>query len=633
MKRKLLRACRALWKNHPFTFISLLVMSVGGAPLLLYAVGAGELPDFSLSDLTGTLIATFVIEVTVAPLLALYSLFAGFGARLILDKFYPDAHGVPPGHMGPPTRDQHARNGLVRGPFILFATALSMLLWIELLASPFVQWQSPALIWLTVIAYLATYSSLIWLLLGDRSRRGATLSKVLWSALSFGVSVITLLYAASHREAAPLDSHPNGAAHPIVYLLTNVEPLWSAFARWIVALPPLARIAVATLALLLALPQRWLRKWPMTRRVLALGNLLDVARRLPMNCMHAVAIAVLAIVTLPWAMAACEWIKGRFSGASLPWAIAILGLFVTGLFWIPWAQVHDVLSRQSSDSAGARRDMAKLMAAKIAVAIGFAFLSGWVMLFASVFLGSANSEARTQTVFLAGAVLIVFNWGAFAIRGWRERVILCLGTAVVLFMSIPMTMQNPLMFPRMIVGVLGFGNRHASSMAVSAQQCATLAPYGVRCAGDKDGAITLTDVNIVNRLGSSMSIELVLRTEGNDSKPISKGPSAGRPSPSAIPQSLVLTDAAGGTRPRNRMYECDRLLMGLRLHAAGRPHDDGRVPGAAGLAPVAMPPDLACVQVTIPKDQVISYTKSGPRTYEMGYSGYLAAPDKAEKAP
>ena len=59
----------AFGRKNPIVTLSWLVLSCGALPLLFYANGVDQLPDFTLSELTGTLIASFALELMLVPLI------------------------------------------------------------------------------------------------------------------------------------------------------------------------------------------------------------------------------------------------------------------------------------------------------------------------------------------------------------------------------------------------------------------------------------------------------------------------------------------------------------------------------------------------------------------------------------
>ena len=81
--------------------------------------------------------------------------------------------------------------------------------------------------------------------------------------------------------------------------------------------------------------------------------------------------------------------------------------------------------------------------------------------------------------------------------------------------------------------------------------------------------------------------------------------------------------------PRKPMAGCDDLLV-ARLIDAIRSAKEHVTKDGPALPDEKAVESLACVRFVVPKDQLISYERSGARTYGKGYSGYIAVPDKPE---
>lgn len=170
------------------------------------------------------------------------------------------------------------------------------------------------------------------------------------------------------------------------------------------------------------------------------------------------------------------------------------------------------------------------------------------------------------------------------------------------------------MFPKIVVSLLGLGNERLASIGLSSKQCATLAPYGVNCAADNERALTLTDVNLLSRLGGSIVLELLVRTGALEREASSAGTTAIRPqSDGKIPlavrtlvatRQMELSSSAAGS--------CDKLLVS-KLQSGDAINDK----------------TLRCVVLVVPKDQMLGYTKAGARTYRGEYTAYEPPQAKA----
>lgn len=660
-----------------------MVLVLGGVPLLLYSLSLDQVPDFTLTELTGTLIATFIVEIGLIGVFGVYALIAGFAARFVLDQFYADTHGVAFGQMGPLTLNQQMRDRLVRGRFIVIATVLTVLIWTDILTNPFVSWVNPVLVWLTVVAYVATYGGLIGLLLADGSFADSRLTRVLSSVLLFGAVILVALQLVAHFGNERIDTRAEATARaqPIVYTFSQLAPDVRAGAEWIGTPSWTAAAACVIVAAIVWLAHRSLRR-SASRPHRVSKRMMRVA----LHVIRAIGVVALAVVAVSWLIALVHF-KWFVTGNRLPVTIVCAAVLAVWMLRKGWScrkhrNARVGLSAHAAPAAARRNGVSKLVAAKLVTAAAFAILSLCVLIFADLVDFLDGNKESAQTLLLTMALLSVMNWGAFASRGWKMRTGLCALAALFSFVSVPIIVQNPLLFPRMLVAMLGFGNRHASSMALSGQQCATLAPFGVRCTAGKDGSITLTDVNIVNRLGSSMVVELVLRTEssasagasadvpaadvgptqargGRDDKSAGAlaaasatavAPSVGAGAANVTVQTLVLALPASDAMLRKRAYGCDQPLLDQRSRAlkqavsqAAQSGDKTTVAKIARTAAAASSTaatttidsrgkenaELACVRITIPKDQVVSYTNAGWRTYTAGYSGYIPVAEKA----
>ncbi|WP_321950526.1 hypothetical protein [Burkholderia cenocepacia] len=650
--------------KHPFTLLSLMVLVLGGVPLLLYSLSLDQVPDFTLTELTGTLIATFLVEIGLIGVFGVYSLIAGFAARFVLDQFYDDTHVVAFGQMGPLTRNQQMRDRLVRGRFIVIATVLTILIWTDLLTNPFVSWANPVLAWLTVVAYVATYGGLIGLLLADGSFANSRPTRVLSSVLLFGAVILGALQLVAHFGSERIDTSAEATARaqPVVYAFSQLAPNVRACVEWISTPSWAAAVASATIAAIVWFLQRSLRLSANRS-----PNILKRMIRMTLHVIRATGWIVLVVAAVSWLIALVNF-KWFVTGSRLPITIVCAASFAVWVLRKGWSfrkcKIVPVgLVTHATPAIGRRSGVPKLVAAKLATAFVFAILSLCVLIFADLVDFLNGNRESAQTLLLTMALLSVMNWGAFASRGWKMRTGLCALAALFSFVSVPIIMQNPLLFPRMLVAMLGFGNRHASSMALSGQQCATLAPFGVRCNAGKDSSITLTDVNIVNRLGSSMVVELVLRTElsvpagtsaevpvvdvgqaqtrgiRDDKSPGEPGAASAKAVASPLGagavnvnvQTLVLALPGGDAMLRKRAYGCDQPLLEQRSQAFKRVVSQGKNFGDKAIndSPITENAELACVRITIPKDQIVSYTNAGWRTYAAGYSGYIPVVEKA----
>ncbi|WP_155632271.1 hypothetical protein [Burkholderia cepacia] len=656
---------RQFIRQNPIATLSALVLSFGGLPLLLYSNSVDQLPDFTLSDLTGTLIATFATEVTLAAAVGWYCLLAGLAARFVLVRFYPDDPvGTPPSPA--PSPNATVRQRLVKGPFVVLVTVLTAVVWVDVGAvgtgvSPFVHWRDTTMEVLVSTAYFVAYITLMCLVLFDWHGTGVIRRigrKVVWGLLLVATIFSCVAWAIARHDLGLVDTVSKADPHPVAWAWRSIAAC--SLAGWY----GYGAIALGVLASVIALAVavwRWRMNhsgWSVLRMVMAAvapWGLLGL-------CKAAEAYGIRAVLS---------------DNAWLPWTILAGAAVAAGSIWLLIELLRRVRRAWQAGriiSIGSRPGW-KLVAAKAVMTAAFGIFSAVVMLFVVTIVGSGSPVERDQTLMTATALLVVLNWIAFSLpRGWKHLAGLCAFSAAVMLFFVPLVGQNPLQFPRLLVTALGFGNRHVASIALSGQQCATLAPYGVHCEKGKDDAITLTNVNIVNRLGTSMQLELLVRTDAagvaaSDAgvQSLSSAPSAkdsGKAKPKrtkanhptssnkAMPNSVQMLTLAvqpagviGVERLRNAIYRCDTLLLDKLQAAKDVAASEAVTATGASTATAssvqalgqrsaqvaASTPPFVCARITVPKDQVLGYTSAGVRTYEAGLSGYIPAPAKQKK--
>ncbi|MET2477045.1 hypothetical protein [Ralstonia pseudosolanacearum] len=262
----------------------------------------------------------------------------------------------------------------------------------------------------------------------------------------------------------------------------------------------------------------------------------------------------------------------------------------------------------------------RLIKAKVYVTFWFCVFTSAVFLMADAMASMGNARDWSWNFFFIATLLTFLNWASFSVRQWRGRAALGLMTAALVFLSYPMVVRNPIMFPKMIVSLLGLGNERLVTVGLSSKQCATLAPYGVNCIPDNERTITLTNVNLLNRLGGSMVLELLVKDEGTNVERAATAPPAGAtyapmspPDPGQSPKAvrtLLATEQMGPNSSSAK--KCDELLL-------------SQLQSSDAINAKA----LRCVVLVIPKDQVSGYTKANWRTYRGDYTAYQPGPAKA----
>ncbi|ACR32855.1 hypothetical protein [Burkholderia glumae] len=545
--------------------------ALGGLTLLFYALSIGQLPEFTWNDLTGTLLAVCVTGVLVVALSASYCLLAGYFARWALESVYPEAANDAPTTTSDPTGSIAPYVRLMRGWFIPGATCLSILAWIVIvvlgarqrLVAPHQEHLIGALV-------VAVVSLLILLLVDWRRFRQQALRYILISALGGALTTVCVILAAWSVVPGSMiiSESPKSSAHTQIldWSRCGVVALNNAI---------LVGVSVAVIAILL-IKFKAIALWAVRFVHRSIANILE---KLP-----------------DW-----EWLSWAANKAT--WLVRIVLWFAR------------IFKRTSYVAIGAAPDR-RLTNAKIRVIVVFGFATLAIYLIAFAMAGMGDAHEQTVDFIYIFVLLMILNWGLFSVRHWKERAGLGLITAALVFGVYPLTINNFSMFPKMIVSLLGLGNERLASIALSSKQCATLAPYGVICAPDNERSITLTNVNLLNRLGGTVVLELLIKDESVDDHKVAASTELNSPlAPSDRDRSslkqktLVTTERIGVNRPSSVF--CDAVLL-------------SSVDSSDAISEKA----LRCVELIVPKDQVLGYTMSKWRNYRGEYTAYQPGPPK-----
>lgn len=542
---RLMTRLRKLLNENERVQLTLVVLLLGAIPLYIYALSIDQMPDFSLVDLTGVLVASFLTEALLGTLMVLYLLSAGFAARKAMDAFYPLSDS---GEVG--TKDAAAshvrdtREYLMRGRFIIGVTMFDVLIWFGAAVKPFDAWLAPQHPGLATCVYVIALTACVLLVLIDW-RRGWRPAKYILFAVLCGatafLSVLTAAYLGGYVAEVPLAARP-AAVHRFAWV--------SAFASSL-------------------LHDRLVLTASITALLVAIG------------------LSALTFVT-----------RNRRS------AVRSGGTPPT-LF---------------------RNPAHRLVAAKLLAAAAFTFFTGLSALFFIVIVEASTASKQTMIALTGAMYLFVLNWFSFSERDRKQRVFLGLVTFALVFIILPLQAGNAAMFPKMVVTPLGLGNLRANSIALSSLECSALLPYGVDCDAKKDSSIGLTNVNILNRLGSPVLIELQVRHSPAPTTGATHAAPTGTASDAAASSSarmeritLVLPPSPKGAATEkltSKLYPCDNLLLD-RLRATD--------PGKADA--------LACVKLSVPKEYVLGNTTNGAATYSGDFSQYVRVPASASSEP
>ncbi|MBR8315769.1 hypothetical protein KDW36_21545 [Burkholderia dolosa] len=633
--------------QNPIVVLSWLVLSCGALPLLLYANGVDQLPDFTLSELTGTLIAAFALELMLVPLIGWYCVVAGLGARLVLNRFYPD----DPASTAPDTLvavRAATRQHLVRGKFIVLVSLLTGMIWLDVLStaggfSPFARWREPAMMMLVSTTYVAAYVAMFGLILSDSSAPGPRrqfAQRTLWSVFLFAVLVNVAAFLVRNRMPGVSAPVPESGSHPIVYVSGAIYDAFPSVGQWFADSVEwfkiwLARIPGAQWAgVMFRFFTRGLAEYGdlAACAILSAAALRVSVRRLMYGLHEQQAMNWLCAAAMPWLIRA-TLLSFASPDASLTKRIMLGAASVVAVIWIGvW--ILGAGRRSWHGGSAAASTGWPLVGVKSLITGVFAVAASIVLVFVLLIVDQGHPDREMTALANAIVLICALNWWAFSLRrGWKPLALLCASSAFCMLVLVPQFSGNPLFFPKVVVRGFGLGYLHADNLALSGQQCATLAPYGVRCNKGKDEAITLTHVNIVNRLGSSVQLEFLLRARPRLSKADDRRPSDEVVTPGS--QTLTTGDDVmpftGAPVPRKPAAGCDELLV-ARLIDAISSAKERAVKGGPALPDEKAVASLVCVRVVVPKDQIISYEPGGARTYGKGYSGYIATADKPESS-
>jgi len=513
------------------------ILALGGIPMLFYALYIGQLPDFTLTDLTGNLIATFIAEVVVSFTLGGYFLLAGFFARHVVSLFYPLAL---PWSKNDATKvvEQIAQTKTVeylfKGRFIVGATLFSLMMWAS------------------IFLYLLT-----------KDHPGANPSTLSWMTLLVGLGCAAFL--------------------------TLVD--WRVF--------PLPRMKYAVLVLLLSSVATWglmLVDWPAVY----------VAANSPVK--PAQFASMPPAVGADWVAAIVHGLFTASNGYKL--AVAFLILMVLSVLALWYRQVGTWLRILTT-----RRQL-RLVLAKVATTTAF----GLFIILPALFILMTSSDGAPERNILAAIVACVLipmlNWMIFSANDVKMRFVTFICTIFICLVYVPMVTNNPILYAKVLVSKLGFANLHATSVTLSSQQCATLRPYGVDCESKKDESITITDVNILNRIGNTVLLELLVHHADQCVSELGTLRDLDKADVHAAIQFRQLNVCDSFLQTSIAKNSCDQQLM---------QQDDA--------SPYTAKNQLTCVRLSVPRDQLVGFAADGQRRYDGRFSQFVDVVKRLDLPP
>lgn len=524
-----------------YLILSTAALAFGGMTLLFYALSIEQLPEFSWNDLTGTILAVCATGALTVTVVVIYCLSAGFFARFALELVYPEARDYSPGSKAQDVQSETLYTSLFSPSFIFGSTAFSFLFWIGVQLSL----GSDKLIAPYHTYFVAevgvAFVSIALLALLGR-RAWQWAHHLLYSAaIGSSVAAFTTLFAWLYAPSSYSTKSVEAQREPVQFDWVTAS-IWLLDHAWIIGLM-LSGAMMLSLSVKRFIP--WLNK----------------------------AVPRLAHRSPPW--------MSKFLTTTVGWSrktvLALLG--------------------GPSDR--------RLLGAKFCVTFVFCSFAIVVLVMAGGISSVGNANDRGFNFVFIVVLLILLNWVSFYVGEWKERIALGLITAALVFFICPLITHMPTMFPRMVVTMLGLGNKHLDTVGISAKQCATLAPYGVTCPSEDGEAITLTNVNMLNRLGGVIALELLVEEDGSSTSDLDSTNEDG-PQPRG-----GLSVVADMERGELRAKKCDSIFLSQLTS------ED----------PIK-PSNLRCVAFMVPKDQVVGYTTTRSRTYRSFYSGYKVGPEK-----
>jgi len=246
----------------------------------------------------------------------------------------------------------------------------------------------------------------------------------------------------------------------------------------------------------------------------------------------------------------------------------------------------------------------RFFAAKATAAVVFLSLSVTPVLLASTFAQLGLPSDEYLLFFNVLALQAVANWFVFSRRNASHALLAVVFTAAVLYLLFPMFVKRPLLLPSAVVRSLGLGGIHLHKVGIDRKHCATFVGYGVDCPLGSEGALVLSDVNLLSRIGSSTLLELQLETmrRGADIRAVSADKKVVPPTPAQTPAVTLRTEEEDLSKLE--VFPCDTILEARRQRDADR---DTASPGSTS--------SRHCLRFALASEEVLNYIDAGPRRY------------------
>lgn len=274
-------------------------------------------------------------------------------------------------------------------------------------------------------------------------------------------------------------------------------------------------------------------------------------------------------------------------------------------------------------------------------------IPGFLPLLTAAVLAHSNGPAHATRVLVVTVLyLAVFNTAFFSIASFKDNFGKAYLVAVVFLVALLLSaVRNPTILPKAVVHTLGYGNFHSHLVLLSAQECPRLKSYGATCDAKKDDAIALENVNVLSRMGSTATLELLIER---------RGPAA---DDEVIRAKLVSSSSrhASIAPPSDQQKNSSAEQMDSILHVPLRAEDFYYRDGAihylharqcddAEMSELRFPVSdrqayvinhereirMRCVKITVKKDSLLDYDKDGWPSYSDGYTKLVGVRDRLD---
>lgn len=313
-----------------------------------------------------------------------------------------------------------------------------------------------------------------------------------------------------------------------------------------------------------------------------------------------------------WAFVLClpsglELISRRYENEYLNYEVLLL---VCASAFAPWL----ISKRRESEEANCRRPAAWQTWLRQSFGLFVWTILFFIPLNTVLTLAQSGEKSHQWLVLGMGIMLfLVLNVTAYLtdMRDWPG--LLGVAGLTVVFV-LPMVAGRPLIWPTVIVRTLSLGERNAVEVVLSDKQCQALVKFGAVCPPAKSdgGQLSLRNVNVLSRVGTTLLVEALVDSAVPNYRDSSKSTLR------TVEQNLYCRSRVKGG-PSELCDACDRFTA-----LDEQPIAKVLKQTAVEETTVSYRDRLVCVRLAIPKDQVLSISWSGNRSYR-GFTTYSFA--------